>query len=128
MTQTVHPPAGATALLAVTDTTDLGWLLILDMLLGCVLMLAVALIINNIMRQYPLYWWTPHKLKGQEVADVEFGGVPGVRRSSPTLSDASLNRSDDCQLVVQPGNVMVPMDLCLTELEKEVLTALSNRM
>lgn len=60
ITNCVHPPAGATALLAATspDIEKLGWFLIPLVLLGVVLMLAVACIVNNIQRQFPLYWWT----------------------------------------------------------------------
>jgi CBS-domain-containing membrane protein len=57
LTSTVHPPGGATALLAVTkkQIASLGWFLLPIMMLGVVLMQAVALIVNNIHRQYPLY-------------------------------------------------------------------------
>jgi HPP family len=78
MTKTVHPPAGATALLAATDAgiTDLGWWLLALIVLGSALMLTSALIINNIMRQFPMYWWTPVDLaaihrKRQSDKDVE---------------------------------------------------------
>lgn len=62
-TGTVHPPAGATALMAVLDddVTALGWFLIAPMMLGCGLMLAVALIVNNIQRRFPYYWWSPEE-------------------------------------------------------------------
>ncbi|KOS20996.1 transmembrane protein [Escovopsis weberi] len=61
LTKTVHPPAGATALLAVVDPNliQAGWFLIPVMMLGCGLMLAVALLINNLQRRFPVYWWTP---------------------------------------------------------------------
>ncbi|KJZ80141.1 hypothetical protein HIM_00855 [Hirsutella minnesotensis 3608] len=61
LTKTVHPPAGATALLAVIDPNlvAIGWLLIPVMLLGCTLMLAIALLVNNLERRFPMYWWTP---------------------------------------------------------------------
>lgn len=64
LTKTVHPPAGATALLAVVDNNllDIGWFLIPVVLLGCALMLGVALIVNNIERRFPIYWWTPEDL------------------------------------------------------------------
>lgn len=60
LTGTTHPPAGATALLAVTDdkVTALGWMLVPVVLLHCALMFVVALFINNIQRVYPQYWWT----------------------------------------------------------------------
>lgn len=58
LTNTVHPPAGATALLAATseDITNLGWFLIPLIILGNVLMLGVACVLNNIQRQFPMYW------------------------------------------------------------------------
>jgi hypothetical protein len=64
ITNTVYPPAGATALLAVSlpEITGLGWFLVPLVLLGMVLMLAVACIVNNIQRQFPMYWWTAQSL------------------------------------------------------------------
>ncbi|CAG8980928.1 hypothetical protein HYALB_00003786 [Hymenoscyphus albidus] len=63
-TKTVHPPAGATALLTSTspEITRLSWFLIPLILLGSTLMVSVACILNNIQRQFPLYWWTPLSL------------------------------------------------------------------
>lgn len=63
LTGTVHPPAGATALLAVVDAdvAGLGWFLLPVVTLGCVLMQAVALLINNIQRRFPVYWWSPEE-------------------------------------------------------------------
>ena len=63
-TKTVHPPAGATALLAATslEITSLGWYLLALILLGSTLMLASACVINNIHRRFPVYWWTPVNL------------------------------------------------------------------
>ncbi|PSR84253.1 HPP family-domain-containing protein [Coniella lustricola] len=60
LTGSTHPPAGATALLAVTDdkVTVLGWMLVPVVLLHCALMFVVALLVNNIQRVYPQYWWT----------------------------------------------------------------------
>lgn len=65
-TKTVHPPAGATALLASTNVEIqvLGWWLLPLVLLASILMLASALILNNLAgRRYPVYWWTPMDLK-----------------------------------------------------------------
>ncbi|KHN98944.1 HPP family protein [Metarhizium album ARSEF 1941] len=64
LTKTVHPPAGATALLAVVDDTlvHLGWFMLPVVLLGCALMLGVALLVNNLERRFPMYWWTPEDL------------------------------------------------------------------
>ncbi|KAK7967658.1 uncharacterized protein PG986_001935 [Apiospora aurea] len=66
LTGTVHPPAGATALLAVVDADvrALGWFLIPVMLLGCTLMFCVALLVNNVQRRFPVYWWTAGEVEG----------------------------------------------------------------
>ena len=62
LTDTVHPPGGATALIAVIggDTVhELGFLYtLMPAGLGALLLLLVALVVNNIpkTRRYPLYW------------------------------------------------------------------------
>ncbi len=61
-TQTLHPPGGATALIAVIGSDkihDLGFLYVLIPVgLGVMIMLIVALIINNMAknRKYPEFW------------------------------------------------------------------------
>lgn len=61
-TKTLHPPGGATALIAVIGSKDihaLGFLyVVVPSGLGALIMLVVALIVNNIpdSRQYPEYW------------------------------------------------------------------------
>ena len=61
MTKTLHPPGGATALIAVTGSTELKnlgyWYLISPVLLGSLILLIVALFFNNITsnRQYPTH-------------------------------------------------------------------------
>ena len=62
-TRTLHPPGGATALIAVIGSPKihhLGYLYaIIPAGFGAVIMLVVALLINNIpvSRQYPEYWF-----------------------------------------------------------------------
>ncbi|BDD88110.1 HPP family protein [Desulfofustis limnaeus] len=62
-TKTLHPPGGATALIAVLggDTIhSLGYLYVLvPVAAGSLIMLAVALLINNVpkTRRYPEFWW-----------------------------------------------------------------------
>jgi len=61
-TKTLHPPGGATALIAVIGSQKihhLGYLYaVIPAGLGAVVMLAVALLINNIpnSRRYPEFW------------------------------------------------------------------------
>lgn len=65
ITRTLHPPGGATALIAVIGSDkvhDLGLLYIAcPVLAGCLIMLVVALLVNNLSgnpkRHYPVYWY-----------------------------------------------------------------------
>jgi CBS-domain-containing membrane protein len=63
LTRTLHPPGGATALIAVIGGPkihDLGFLYALVPAgLGALVLLAVALAVNNLARgrRYPEYWW-----------------------------------------------------------------------
>lgn len=62
VTRTLHPPGGATALIAVIGSAkihDLGYLYVLMPVgLGALIMLLVALLVNNIprCRHYPEFW------------------------------------------------------------------------
>jgi len=62
LTRTLHPPGGATALIAVIGSArvhDLGYLYaFVPALSGALLMLVVALVVNNLAptRQYPEFW------------------------------------------------------------------------
>jgi len=61
-TKTLHPPGGATALIAIIGSQkihSLGYIyVLLPVGLGAIIMLIVALIINNITkhRRYPEFW------------------------------------------------------------------------
>jgi len=62
-TKSLHPPGGATALIAVTGDAsirNLGFLYVLVPAgVGAVALLLVALVVNNLAthRAYPVYWW-----------------------------------------------------------------------
>lgn len=130
LTKTVHPPAGATALLAVTDAriVALGWFLIPVMVLGCSLMITVALLVNNIGRKFPLYWWTPAELpmsaKGkQAVMEEKKGDVEAV---SDNTSGEAL--AGPVEIVIRPGSVSVPGHVELTAEERVLLEGISRRL
>jgi CBS domain-containing membrane protein len=65
VTHCLHPPAGATALIAVLGPVQvhrLGYVFVLTpVLTGSMILLAVAVIVNNISRHssrhYPTVWW-----------------------------------------------------------------------
>ena len=63
LTNTVHPPGGATALIAVIGSDQIHqmhyWYVLSPILSGALIMLAVALVMNNLSprRRYPQFWW-----------------------------------------------------------------------
>ena len=62
-TRTLHPPGGATALIAVIGSAEihkLGFLYVLvPATVGAVILVAVGVLVNNIpaSRRYPEFWW-----------------------------------------------------------------------
>jgi len=127
LTNTTHPPAGATALLAVTDAYEVGWYLIPIMLLGCVLMLSVALLINNIQRRFPVYWWTAHSLSRHKSEDTESARIANEASCPPSTSQDSVS-DFPAQIVIRRGEVLVPDNVCITAEEKDVLGRISQRI
>lgn len=101
LTGTVHPPAGATALMAVLDdqVQALGWFLIAPVMLGCAITMCCALVVNNLRRRFPIYWWSPKptgefwtdKGKGKEegVVGLEKGASGGGKESEETRTGSS---------------------------------------
>lgn len=97
ITKTVHPPAGATALLAATtpEMTDLGWWLLALVVLASCLMLASAMLVNNVYKRFPLYWWTPvdlAKLHGEEDFVTAKDAEKADSGSSVISSEASFKK------------------------------------
>jgi HPP family len=112
LTKTVHPPAGATALMAVAEpaVVQLGWFLLPVVILGISLMMTVALLVNNVARRFPLYWWTAADLsalkRGSSSSLDDGEGLPyhnnnkntGIwvkNAASSTMHTRSHNSSDD---------------------------------
>lgn len=64
-TRTLHPPGGATALIAVIGSSQihaLGFLFVITPIAtGALILLIIALVVNNLsqnpIRHYPRYWW-----------------------------------------------------------------------
>ena len=129
LTNTVHPPAGATALLAVTQpqTVKLGWYLFPVMILGAVLMQSAALIINNIQRRFPLYWWTSRSLSTPKPSDIENFHRKESTISVPSHYEDSLTDAPR-SLVVSREDIQVPDGLFLSAAERQVLKQISERI
>jgi CBS-domain-containing membrane protein len=63
VTRTLHPPGGATALIATLGSAEIQrlgfWFVIVPTAVGTIILLAVALVVNNLprTRRYPEFWW-----------------------------------------------------------------------
>lgn len=149
LTKTVHPPAGATALLAVVDQgmLDLGWLLVPVVLLSCALMLAVALVLNNVERQFPIYWWTPEGQESgrlvflrrsatkatesnddysNENAIVDGGETTDVETNAPAAAAVTYLEAE--QVIIKRGQVIVPEHMFITQEEELLLEEMCYRL
>ncbi|KAM0424944.1 hypothetical protein ACHAPT_009745 [Fusarium lateritium] len=140
LTKTIHPPAGATALLAVVDDRllSLGWFFIPVVLFNCTIMFVVALLINNIQRTFPSYWWTPENLRGirtegerpKTPSDIESkGGIAEEMRTDDGSDTERHERHDGQEVIIKPGGVLVlPSHIFLMQEEIQLLEEISNRL
>ncbi|KAK4183972.1 HPP family-domain-containing protein [Podospora australis] len=157
LTGTVHPPAGATALMIVADedVSRLGWFVLCPVLLGCGLMLVIALLVNNIQRRFPFYWWSPgqtgkvwSRRREKKSANTQ-GKTPAV--SGRASEDAVLEKpgasatsgesstdlesggqadedEDDRVVVIRRGEVIIPDGITLRPDEVLWLETVSQRL
>lgn len=126
VTKTVHPPAGATALLAVTsdEIVELGWGLLALIEVGCAAMMVVALVWGNVHvgRRYPVFWWT----------EMEVGGLKnGLKRKVVVGEKGGLEVVVE-EVVVEEGRgervIMLPKGFVLSEGERGVLERIEGRV
>lgn len=128
LTKTVHPPAGATALLAAVDPTilRLGWYLLPLVLLSATLTILSAMLINNVQRQFPLYWLTPVDLsKGTN--DIEKTSSAGQMPADGPLTLAEGGETTP-RIIMTPGHIWVPEHFYLAAEERAILEILRNRL
>jgi len=143
LTGTIHPPGGATAVLAVSDPIlrALGWNLLPLIAISCSIMIAVACIMGNIFRRYPIWWWTVGKCgtrweKSPSIEDVEQAQIKEemfTKRGSSVATKSSIRDSKhfelhEAQVLVSRHGVLYPPHLNLSEEELTVLEALAARL
>lgn len=130
LTGTVHPPGGASAVMAVTEPaiTAMGWYFVGLILWGTTLMLVVGLFINNIQRQFPMYWWTPLDIRRAKRLDEET--VPDAQGGLERRESQYEQRynQDGERIEINGAEVVLPDDLSLNEEEAKVLENLRERL
>ena len=130
LTKTIHPPAGATALLAAVDpqVEQLGWYLLPLVVLSTIITLVVSLFLNNIQRQYPSYWWTPVDLgRNKKADDIE----KSVSSSTTSLSPKSSRQGETTEghmIKITPDRIIIPNHIYLAQEEKSILEILHQRL
>jgi hypothetical protein len=142
ITNTVHPPGGATAILACTEAQiiAMGWRFPAIMLLASTLMLGVALLFNNTLRQYPTFWWSPEDVgsklpRRRKVVDAEEAGGKEMRSESEIEDSLKHEFSDHAEFVegvdevnILPYTIRLPQHVELSGEEVEVLLKLQYRI
>lgn len=130
VTGTVHPPGGASAVLAATspEITDMGWYFVGLIMWGTTLMLFVSLVVNNIQRQFPMYWWTSLPLRETRKNDVEVGpdGTGGFEIKNDDLEDNI--EGGLAQVTISARGVTLPETLVLNNEESALLQRLQHRL
>ncbi|KAK0289467.1 hypothetical protein LTR35_002664 [Friedmanniomyces endolithicus] len=145
MTNTVHPPGGATAVLASAETTvvHLGWIFVPLIILASALMTTVACLFNNTLRQYPVCWWTPEDVGSKLRKEVQKDGKRDTneleRQVSETDSERTLRHAHSRsvgeadalgvhEVRILPDKMQLPSGLGITEGEMAVLQTLQYRL
>ncbi|KAK0346861.1 hypothetical protein LTR91_009830 [Friedmanniomyces endolithicus] len=145
MTNTVHPPGGATAVLASAETTvvHLGWIFVPLIILASALMTTVACLFNNTLRQYPVCWWTPEDVGSKLGKEVQKDGKRDPneleRQVSETDSERTLRHAHSRsvgeadalgvhEVRILPNKMQLPSGLGITEGEMAVLQTLQYRL
>jgi hypothetical protein len=130
LTNTVHPPGGATALLAAVDPTigAMGWFFVPLVLIGSLLMLGCALVVNNIQRQFPMFWWTPRDVGRKK-------GPPDIEKTSEVPQASRERRISrvvgllwENSIIITPNQVVIPDGFTLGLEEKGILEVLRDRL
>jgi len=147
LTNTLHPPGGATAVLASTQAQviAMGWKFVPIVLLDSTLLVVVALIFNNVLRQYPTFWWTPSpvglQLRREEQSDQAHDkaaetGLADKKAPSDASSDRTLHRErsheidygKDGSIIVSTDWIQIPGQVELSEEELQLLRNLQQRL
>ena len=130
LTGTVHPPGGASAVLAATEPaiTAMGWYFVGLVAWGATLMILVGLLINNIQRQFPMYWWTPLDISRAKRQDLET--MPDGRGAVERKESQQEQKHDQPyeKIEITGAEVSLPTMLSLNHEEAELLERLRDRL
>ena len=128
LTNTIHPPAGATALLAAVDSDigQLGWYLLPLVLLSTALILVTSLLLNNIQRQYPKYWWTPADVgRKKRPDDIE---EKSSSKNSLNTKTQDVEEAEEPVIKITKDGISMPGCIYFSDEEMGILQVLQKRL
>lgn len=122
----IHPPAGASALLPSIDeqVREMSWWFLPVQLVSSVLILSVACITGNVIRRYPVYWWTPADLGGKKENDLE----ADIEEESKEKPDSILIEPGIKTIFISSDKIVVPEKLDLDEIDIDWLDSLKSKL
>lgn len=105
VTKNTHPPAGATAMFAVSQPsiTALGWYYVPVIMLWATAAIAIGLVVNNIQRQYPSFWVTAKEHPDRPSTEIK--PRRGHMYSLPDKLCNSINSFDSAETLFEKESV-----------------------
>ncbi|KAG0171129.1 hypothetical protein DFQ30_001495 [Apophysomyces sp. BC1015] len=131
MGNVVHPPAGATALIAVVSDSSVqeGWFYIAHVIICICLQLGVALLVNNIEKRYPVYWWTPSvPAPPSTPSQKEVLSVIEEGRNSDIINLKNLDYNEGGILLLPGQPIIYPSNIILDPEEQEILNRIHAKI
>lgn len=126
----VHPPAGASALLPSADEQIrlMGWWYLPVQLVSSVLIICVACITGNVVRSYPVYWWTAGKVGKPEQKPMEEKIEPVIVSESLDIEHGVEYIAGAQDITISQTKITVPGDLQLDDIQLEWLDTIQKRL
>jgi cytidylate kinase len=98
----------------------MGWYFVALVAWGTTLMVIVGLFVNNIQRQFPIYWWTPLDIRRAKKQDIET--VPDARGGVERRETEEEQKYDQQyeKIEITGAEVILPEALSLNKDEAEL--------
>lgn len=131
ITNCVHPPAGASAILPFIeeDVRQMSWWYIPVQIISSLLTIAVGLVTNNILRRYPTHWWvatTPFVQDPPPEAHEVTTYSTALTRHAPKQRNILKINTDHVQ--ISKESIEIPQEISVTTEEYEALKSIQNKI
>ena len=101
----------------------MSWWFLPVQLVSSVLILSVACITGNVIRRYPVYWWTPADLGGKETI-LKLT----LKMSQKKKPDSILIEPGIKTIFISSDKIVVPEELDLDEIDIDWLDSLKSKL